>query len=415
MATPRALRCIRCAKRFPLSAGARGCAACEAQGVGANLTVDYDERAALGRDAIPAAPRSMWRYEALLPAAADEAVTLGEGATPLVDASKLGLGALYLKDESRNPTWSFKDRLASASVTMAKKLGARVIASSSSGNAGAATAAYAARAGLPCVVLTYRGAAGPMVTQMRAYGALLLEVPTPEDRWRVLSSAVAKYGWWPTSVYYGPAVGSNPWGIEGYKTIAYEIAESLGWRAPDWCAIPVCYGDSLYGMWRGFEEMRALGWIDRVPRFVAAEVTGSLAQALRDGVDQPPALPDQADTLAGSIRTVQATHQSVAALRAAGGHALRIADADMLAWQQTLARTLGVWAEPAAAAPLPAIARLRAEGMIGEHDTVVSLLTAGGLKDPHSTDRRLAPAPFVVGDADDALRALKEAYGFEPH
>jgi len=415
MGTPRALRCIRCGKLFALTAGARGCDACEAAGIGANLTVDYGERAATGRDSIPASPRSMWRYESLLPASPAEAVTLGEGATPLVDAQQLGLGALWLKDESRNPTWSFKDRLASASVTMAKKLGARVIASSSSGNAGAATAAYAARAGLPCVVLTYRGAAGPMVTQMRAYGALLLEVPTPEDRWRVLSAAVAKYHWWPTSVYYGPAVGSNPWGIEGYKTIAYEIADSLGWRAPDWCAIPVCYGDSLYGMWRGFEEMRALGWIERVPRFIAAEISGSLAEAMRDGLEQPSALPHAADTIAGSIRTVQATHQSVAVLRAAGGRALRISDEDMLAWQQRLARSAGVWAEPAAAATLPAIVQLRAEGVVAESDTVVSLLTAGGLKDPQSTDARLPPAPFVTGGAEDALRALKEAYGFEPH
>jgi threonine synthase len=413
MSLPIGLKCIRCSKAFPLSAYARGCDDCSRAGVAANLTVAYAGLPSLTRGDLRAEPRSMWRYDALLPATAGEAVSLGEGMTPLVRVDKLGIGPLFLKDESRNPTWSFKDRLASAAVTMATKLGARVVASSSSGNAGAATAAYAARAGLPCVIVTYKAAAGPMVTQMLAYGAMLVSVPESADRWRVVSAAVERFGWYPTTVYYGPAVGSNPFGIEGYKTIAYEIAESMGWKAPDWCAVPVCYGDALYGMWKGFEELRALGWIDRVPQFVAAEVSGSLTCAIERDLDMPPVVERATASIATSIGATQGTHQAVAALRASHGRSVAVGDDDIMAWQKKLAAVEGIYAEPSAVATLPAIERLRASGVIAEGASVVALLTAAGLKDTASCERSLRPAPQIEGSIDAAVRALKESYGFD--
>jgi threonine synthase len=412
MSHPSNLICTRCSTLFPLTAYARGCPTCSAAGVAANLTVAYDNVHATARAAPPTRNATMWRFDTHLPVDARQAVSLGEGATPLIRVPKLGLGNVWIKDESRNPTWSFKDRLASASVSMAVKLGARVIASSSSGNAGAATAAYAAKAGLPCVVITFQGAAGPMVTQMRAYGAMLLAVPTSADRWRVLSAAVDRFGWYPTSVYYGPAVGSNPYGIEGYKTIAYEIAESLDWQSPDWCVLPVCYGDALYGIWKGFDEMKRMGWIERVPRFAAAEVSGSLEAAMAEGVDQPPVRERTVPTIAASIGALQGTYQGVHALRASKGVAMFIEDEAMLAWQEKMARTEGIWAEPSAAATLPAIERLRARGIIANDATVVALMTAGGLKDPDTANRRVGELPSATGTVDDALRVLKEAYGF---
>ena len=416
MSRPTGLKCVRCAKAFPLTAYRRGCDACLAQGVAANLTVAYAP-VPLARDRVPSladprAPRSMWRWDALLPASASEAVTLGEGNSPLVPVERLGLGPLWLKDESRSPTWSFKDRLAGSAVTMAKKLGAKVIASSSTGNAGAATAAYAARAGLPCVILTYDGAAGPLVTQMRAYGAMLLSVPASPDRWKVLSAAVERYDWFPTTVYFGPAAGSNPLGIEGYKTLSYEIAEAMDWDVPDWCALPVCYGDAIYGMWKGFEEMRALGWTKRTPRFLAAEVSGSFEQAMAEGTDALPVRERGQATVATSIGSVQGTYQGLAALRASDGRALFVSDEQMMAWSDKLARIEGVYAEPSAAATLPAIERLRAEGTIKADDKVVALFTAGGLKDTAATERSLGPVPRVAGDLDAAVKALKDGYGF---
>src|SRR5215471_11199131 len=293
MPIPSALVCVKCGTRYPVDRYAHDCPACRKAGAPANLTVAYDSRPGDGgaRDEPRGWPASMWRWQAFLPAAADDAVSLGEGNTPLLPAPSLGLGDLWIKDESRNPTWSFKDRLASSALTMAKRFGARVIASSSSGNAGAAAAAYAAKAGLPCVVFTFVGASPPLVAQMRAYGAMVVIVDDKADRWRLQTAGVRELGWYPTSAFFGPVVGSNPYGMEGYKTIAFEVAEAFDWEPPDWCVLPVCYGDALFGMWKGFEELKALGWIERVPRFVAVEVSGSLSAALASGESMPPNRP----------------------------------------------------------------------------------------------------------------------------
>jgi threonine synthase len=418
MPRPAALACITCGASYPLEHYAEDCPACRHAGVPSNLSVRYAETpgGALARDALPALPRSLWRFADFLPLPAADAISLGEGATPLHDAAALGLGDVWIKDESRNPTWSFKDRLACLAVSMARRLGATVIASSSSGNAGAATAAYAARAGLPCVVFTTRGAAGPMVTQMRAYGAMVFECADKADRWTLVSAGVTRCGWYPTTTYFGPAVGSNPYGIEGYKTIAYEIAEALDWAVPDWCVLPVCYGDALYGMWKGFEELRALGWIARMPRLAAAEVSGSLTAALVSGAAAPPVRRRNQATIAPSIGADQGTVQGLAALRRTDGAAVTVDDAEMADWQATVARATGLYAEPAAVAPFAAIARLRASGTIAPGARVVALLTAAGLKDPAASERALGAAPALAdGDFDAACRALKTHYGFEAH
>src|SRR5688572_17957064 len=165
MPTPSALACVRCGAHYPTGHFAQDCAACRSAGAPANLTIVYESTPgeSLDRRDVRQRPASLWRWDAFLPAAAGDAVSLGEGNTPLLPAPALGLGDVWIKDESRNPTWSFKDRLASAALTMARGFGARVITSSSSGNAGAAAAAYAAKAGLPCVVFTFVGASPPLV------------------------------------------------------------------------------------------------------------------------------------------------------------------------------------------------------------------------------------------------------------
>lgn len=414
MPEPTHLSCVRCGRRHALAAHTRGCDACLAQGIASNLTVSYDDWPALDRGSLPAEPRSMWRYAALLHARAQDAVSLGEGLTPLLEASRLGLGALWIKDESQNPTWSFKDRLASAAVTMARQMKARVIVASSSGNAGASTAAYAARAGLACVILTTQAAGGAMLTQMRAYGAMLLKVPTSADRWAVLAEGVARHGWFPTTAYFGPAIGSGPFGIEGYKTLAYEIAESMDWDVPEWCAIPACYGDSLYGIHKGFEDLRQLGWIQRTPRLLAAEVSGSLTEALESETDRLPVCPIEPPSIASSIAAAQGTYQGLAALRATRGVAVRVRNEDILAWQGRLGRAVGVYAEPSSVATLPAIERLRAQGVIAPGDRVVSLLTAAGLKDNAVAETHLPMAPSIQPTLAAALQSLKEHYGFVP-
>ena len=151
---------------------------------------------------------------------------------------------------------------------------------------------------------------------MRAYGAMVVAVEDKADRWRLQSAGVREFGWYPTSPFFGPVVGSNPYGMEGYKTIAFEIAEAFDWKPPDWCVLPVCYGDALFGMWKGFEDLKALGWIDRVPRFVAAEVSGSITAALASGEPMPPERPRNAASIATSIGASQGTVQALEVLRA---------------------------------------------------------------------------------------------------
>jgi threonine synthase len=246
---------------------------------------------------------------------------------------------------------------------------------------------------------------------MRAYGAKVLAVRDKADRWKLLEAAVRRLGWFPTSPFFAPAVGSNPLGVEGYKTLAYEVAEQLDWRAPDWCVLPVCYGDALHGMWKGFEELRQAGWIEACPRLVAAEVSGSLGEALARGDDALPEMPARA-TIAVSIGATRGTYQALHALRSTGGLARTIGDDALVSWQGRLAAE-GIWAEPSSVAPLAAVADLVASGAIDRGATVVVVSTAGGLKDPQATAGRLPEVPVVPPSLEAACEALRETYGFE--
>jgi len=410
MARVLGFECVRCGGRFPADHYDRDCPACRPE-VRSNLVVVYEDEIRKPRPK-PAAgtPWTLWRYGDVLPVSAEEAVSLGEGGSPLhkldTVAGELGISGLYGKDESRNPTWSFKDRLACLAVSSAKKLGAKVIVSSSSGNAGAAAAAYASKAKIPCVIFTFKGTSGPMLHQMRAYGAQVIAVENKKDRWTLMEHAVRNFGWFPTSPFFGPVVGSNPFGIEGYKTLAYEIVEQLGWRVPDWCVLPVCYGDALVGMWRGFEDMRAFGWIDRMPRFVAAEVYGSLEAAMATNASAPSDMPKDHDTVAVSIGATQATHQALDILRRSNGVAVTASNDEMMRWQARLASKEGLYIEPSSAATLVAVEKLKQKGVMQAGDTVVNLLTASGLKDTAVTAKYQDDLVLVPADFDEAIRAL---------
>ena len=184
------------------------------------------------RDRLP----SLWRYAKRMPFDAPEAVSLGEGLTPLLPAERLaaqlGVFRLFIKNEGYNPTWSHKDRFSTVAVTAARELGAGVVATSSTGNAGASLAAYAAKAGLTCVVATLAGSAGPMLAQIRKHGAQVVPFDKKSDRWAFLEEGVKRFGWYVTSPYRQPVVGSHPVGIEGYKTIAFEIVEQMHGAVP---------------------------------------------------------------------------------------------------------------------------------------------------------------------------------------
>jgi threonine synthase len=410
MAQVRGLQCVRCGARYPADHYAQDCPACRSV-ARSNLMLAYDA-AMLAPRPRPAADAGsgLWRYGDLLPVSAAETVSLGEGGSPLHRFDRagglVGLANWLGKDETRNPTWSFKDRLACLAVSSAKRMGARVIVSSSSGNAGAAAAAYAAKAGLRCVIFTFKGTSGPMLTQMRAYGATVVACENKDDRWKLMEHAVRHYGWFPTSPFFGPVVGSNPYGIEGYKTLAYEIAEQLQWTVPDWCVLPVCYGDALLGMWRGFEDMMALGWTDRMPRMVAAETYGSIGAALAKGGDALPDMRKNYETVAVSIGATRGTYQALDIVRRSEGVALTVGNEEMMRWQRILAEQEGLFVEPASAASLAAVEQLALDGRIAPSQTVVSLLTASGLKDPATTAAQQQDLLVVPANFDAAVVLL---------
>jgi threonine synthase len=394
-----------------------GCPRCRAQGVAVNLTVEYDlaPLAGVTPASFAAGPAGLWRFRSLLPLRSARPVTLGEGGTPLVHlerlGARLGLPRLYAKDESRNPTWSYKDRLCSTAVSHAVAIGARVITISSTGNHGASTAAYAARAGLPCVIFTLRSVPDTMKTLMQAYGAAVVECPTSEARWALMRQGVERLGWYPTSGFVTPPVGSNPWGIEGYKTIAYEVAESLDWTAPDAVIVPSAYSDGLYGVWKGWTELRELGLVKAAPRMIAAEPFGPLTQALERALEAPEIVEAPAPSVAFSIASRYGTWQGLAALRDSGGAGVRVTDEGIFEAQRALAREEGLYVEPSSATAVTAVMQLVNRRALDPESTIVVVLTSGGLKDPGASRAWLPVVPAADADFDRLLTTLRDSYG----
>jgi len=410
------LECLRCKTRFDDQRLFTGCPRCAREGVAVNVTVTLD-LTPLGKftpGQIPASPRSMWRFRDLLPPLSASPVSLGEGMTPLVHLEKLGrrlgLARLYAKDESQNPTWSYKDRLCSMAVTHAVSTGARVITISSTGNHGASTAAYAARAGLPCVVFTLASVPDTMKTLMQAYGAAVVACPTSESRWNLMREGIERFGWYPTSGYIAPPVGSNPFGIEGYKTLAWEVAEDLGWTAPATITVPSAYSDGLFGVWKGMRELHELGVVTALPRMIAAEPFGPLTHALEQKLDVPEIVMG-GDSVAFSIASRYGTFQGLTALRASRGAGVRITDEGVFEAQRALAREEGMFAEPSSVASVAAVMQLAARRELDPDAAHVVVVTSSGLKDPGASRTWLPPVPQARGDFADVVKTLEDSYG----
>lgn len=417
------LECLRCGAGFNDPWMFEGCPRCAEAGINVNVTAVITSSAPEGQGFPPAreyvsgdqAEGSLWRYREMLPVNPDYITTLGEGQTPLLRleslGEKLGINSLYLKDEGRNPTWSYKDRFCSVAISKAREMGAKVITISTSGNHGAATAAYAAKAGLPCVVFTIPQVPDTIKTLMQVYGAYLVVVPTAGDRWTLMRQCIDQFGWYPASGYMNPPVGSNPWGIEGYKTIAYEIVEQLGGRPPEWVIVPTAYGDGLYGTWKGFKELKSLGAIDRLPKMVAAERFGSLARTLEQGLDQVAEVP-ASQSVAFSIANGISTYQALKALTESQGLAITASDEEIMDMQKLLAASEGVYGEASSVIALNIAAKLRTQGKAGPDDVITAVLTSSGLKDTIATAEILPPPPQIAPELAELRQALEQTYGF---
>ncbi|CAM5652095.1 threonine synthase [Streptomyces badius] len=315
--------------------------------------------------------KSMWKWREFFPPLPSR-VSLGEGDTPLVPLRHMP--GVWVKDERANPTGSFKDRMASMAVSWAQAQGFGTVAVASTGNAAVSTAAYAAAAGLHCVILAKEGgtASPEMERSLRAMGAEIRFSESWHGRWTELERGVREQGWYPISNYRTPPVSSQPVGVRAYRSLAYEIAAQRDWSVPDWIAVPVSRGDALCAMVAGFDEIRQLGWIPRVPRMLAVVRFPSLHEAVRNGREQPlpSEYPDRVEAL--SISDPQATAAAVRAVRHSDGDVL-VLDDDDLARAQAEAASHGWLVELSSAAALAGAAELQRRGHTGD---IAALVTA---------------------------------------
>lgn len=352
----------------------------------------------------------IFRFQPLLPVEKTGVISLGEGDTALIPLTGLGadldMHELYLKDESRNPTWSYKDRLAAVAVTKAAQQGRSTVIVSSTGNHGAAVAAYAAKAGMQCIVLTLESVPEAMKTLIQSYGAKVFAFKEPTQRWTVMRQAVAERGWVPMSGFVSPPSGSNPYGVEGYKSIAYELYEQLD-AVPDAVVVPVAYGDGLAGILRGFQELVQLGLTSSVPRMVAAEPFGPYAASLRDGFVSGATVP-YGPSVAFSIASPMATWQGWNALVESDGCAARADDELIMRAQGALAAGDGLFLEASSAITAAVLPDLLARGAIERDERVVLLGTSTGLKDIPATAARLNRVPVIEPTLDALDRALAD-------
>jgi threonine synthase len=346
---------------------------------------DLDKARAWARESLTGREPNMWRYRELLPLFDGETpVTLGEGFTPLFHAkalgATLGLDRLFIKDESLNPTNSFKARGQSAAITRAKYLGAKTIALPTAGNAGNAAAAYSAAAGLACEVFIPKDAKRPFVDECRLYGAHVTLVDgLITDAGRIAAETGGPLGWYDVSTL------KEPYRIEGKKTMAYELAEQMNWEWPDWIIYPTGGGTGMVGMWKAFDEIERIGWVrgTKRPRMVSvqAENCAPIVRAFQQGTEKAAAW-ENASTLADGLRVPRAIGDFLIlrAIRESGGTALAVTDRSMVDGMLAIGKHAGVSAAPEGGAALVAIQRLVEDGSIKPHESVVLFNTGGALK-----------------------------------
>lgn len=369
---------------------------------------------------------SVWRYADLLPLddAHESAPPLQVGWTPLYHAkntgAQLGLSHLYIKDDGRNPTASFKDRASAVVVAKARELGVDIITTASTGNAGAALAGLAAAAQMPTVIFVPETAPQAKIAQLLIFGSRVMLVKGNYDQAFDLCLAASKeFGWYCRNTAY------NPYTVEGKKTAALEICEQLtptsslprqrrgrvqggggGWRAPDRIFVSVGDGNIISGLWKGLRDLAALGWIDKMPKLMGVQAQGSAAcyNAWKAGTEK--ITPVNAQTIADSISADLPRDgvRAVRAVRETNGAYLTVTDDEILAAIRDLARGAAVFAEPAGAAAFAGVVKAVRDGLVQSDETIVCVITGNGLKD-------IASAMKVAGDArriEPTLEAVRK-------
>jgi len=375
------LECARCGKHYEPGRVYNLCSC------GAPLLVRYDLRRAaetLVLDRMASREPTLWRYREVLPVTQDSSILcLGEGFTPLIHAQplgkKLGLPNLYLKDESQNPTGSFKARGLAVATSMANELGIRKLAMPSAGNAGGALAAYAAKAGMEAAIYMPMETPAANRQECALLGAKVVLVSgSIKDCGREMREHLKDSEWFDVSTL------REPYRLEGKKTMAYEVVEQLGGRVPNAMIYPTGGGTGLIGMWKAYAEMAELGWTDGPgPRMFSVQAQGCapIVRAFAQGGDQAEEW-EKPQTIASGLRVPSAIgdFMMLRALRESRGAALAVSDSEMLVAMRELAETEGVLTSPEGGATLVALKKLLWDGFLAGHESIILFLTASAYK-----------------------------------
>ena len=389
------LRCVVCGATHSTEV-MYTCPACGNDGI-LDVLYNYDAiREYLNTSVLASRPFDIWRYRELLPISTEsKRPHLQLGWSPIYDSSELarhlGIARLFIKDEGRNPTASFKDRASAIGVIKAMEFGFTTIACASTGNAASSLAGMAAACGLRSIIFVPERAPEPKVTQLLIFGATVLKVKgTYENAYDLCMQACEKFGW------YNRNCAINPYLVEGKKTAGLEIAEQLQDEIPDWVVFSVGDGCTIAGAWKGLSEMRRLGIITRLPRMLGVQPKGAapIATAWRSGKDL---VPISAQSLADSIcvGTPRNWHKALHAIQESNGAMITVSDDEILAAMRLLARKAAVFGEPAGVASLAGLQNAVREGIIGANQSALIAITGNGLKDIQSAIRAAGQAHVI--------------------
>jgi threonine synthase len=391
------LRCRECGRAYPTEA-LHVCDYCFGP---LEVTYDYERVAAsMTREGVASGPRSIWRYADLLPVSDSTPVDLGAGFTPLVRADRLaaelGLGELWIKDDTANPTGSFKDRVVSVALTKARELGFKIAACASTGNLANSVAAHAARAGMESVVLIPHDLETAKIAMTAVYGGRVIAVEgTYDDVNRLCAELTSEQPDWAFV-----NVNIRTYYAEGSKTLAFETAEQLGWRCPDHVVVPIGSGSQLTKVAKGFEELWKVGLLDEEPsvRVSGAQADGCspVATAFREGTDA--IRPVKPDTIAKSLAIGNPADgwYALDTIRRSGGSCESVTDEEVLDGIRILARTEGIFAETAGGVTIATLAKLAAAGTIRSDERVVAMVTGHGLKTVETLAAQSGPTATIA-------------------
>jgi len=405
MSNVKGLKCISCGREYEVEGMQYICEEC-----GGNLEVIYNykeiasrlTRESLAKDT----DYSVWRYWDLLPLSdRSNIMPLQIGWTPLYRTErlekKLGLKSLYLKDDGRNPSGSFKDRASSVAICKALELGFDVIAGASTGNAASSTACLGASLGISPTIFVPAAAPEAKVAQLLVFGATVYAVQgTYDEAFDLCTEICAEYGW------FNRNTGYNPYTREGKKTVSFEICEQLGWEVPDTVLVPVGDGNIISGVWKGFKDLKVVGLIDRLPRLVAVQSDKSSAVVdalLGDGKVRPIEATTVADSI--SVDLPRDGEAAVKAVKESNGTGILVSDEKILQSILTIARGAGIFGEPAGVTAYAGLEKMREEATIGDDETVVCLVTGNGLKDVKSAIK-VAGNPISIQPTLDSFREV---------